>query len=98
MRGPVFVQTRRPARLVARGSRIGHDPDALTKSLCKLSQSMKKNFETIAARVNRPRFLCTDCGRAANEKRWVCEPKRIPGSRGGKAGAKPAKDQESRAK
>jgi len=55
----------------------------MTKHLCKLSQSMKKNFETIAGLVDRPRFICTDCGRAANEKKRVCEPKRIPSARTG---------------
>jgi hypothetical protein len=55
----------------------------MTKHLCKLSQSVKKNFETIAGLVDRPRFICTDCGRAANEKKRVCEPKRMPESRGG---------------
>lgn len=61
----------------------------MTKHLCKLSQSVKKNFETIAGLVDRPRFICTDCGRAANEKKRVCEPKRIPGTRAdGKAKAK----------
>ena len=58
----------------------------MTKHLCKLSQSVKKNFDTIAGLVDRPRFICTDCGRAANEKKRVCEPKRIPGDRDGQRG------------
>jgi hypothetical protein len=53
----------------------------MAKHLCKLSESVKKNFETIAALVDRPRFVCTDCGRAANEKKRLCEPKRLPGQR-----------------
>jgi hypothetical protein len=53
----------------------------MTKHLCKLSQSVKKNFETIASLVDRPRYICMDCGRAVNEKKRVCEPKRIPGHR-----------------
>jgi len=63
----------------------------MTKHLCKLSQSVKKNFEEIAALVDRPRFVCTDCGRAANEKKRLCEPKRLPRSKSGnsaKAGRK----------
>jgi len=66
----------------------------MTKHLCKLSQSVKKNFETIAALVDQPRFICTDCGRAANEKKRVCEPKRLPKTRAagvGKAGADSAR-------
>jgi hypothetical protein len=50
----------------------------MAKHLCKLSESVKKNFETIASLVDRPRFVCTDCGRAANDKKRLCEPKRLP--------------------
>jgi hypothetical protein len=57
----------------------------MAKHLCKLSQSVKKNFETIASLVDRPQFVCTDCGRAANEKKRLCEPKRIPGPRRGRS-------------
>jgi len=58
----------------------------MTKQLCKLSQSAKKNFEVITSLVDRPRFVCTDCCRAANEKKRLCEPKRIPGTRKGQKG------------
>ena len=54
------------------------------KHLCKLSQSVKKNFETIAGLVDGARFICTDCGRAANDKKRLCEPKRIPKSKRGR--------------
>jgi hypothetical protein len=50
----------------------------VAKELCKLKKSMRKQFEEIAAMVDRPRFLCVDCGRAANEKGRLCEPKRLP--------------------
>ena len=53
----------------------------MAKHLCELSRSVKKNFETIATLVDRPRFLCQDCGRAVNEKKRVCDPKRLPGKR-----------------
>jgi transposase-like protein len=56
----------------------------MAKHLCKLSESVKKNFETIASLVDRPRFVCTDCGRAANDKKRLCEPKRIPAARRGR--------------
>ena len=49
------------------------------KHLCDLSKSVKKNFDQIASLVDRPKFVCTDCGRAVNEKKWVCDPKRLPG-------------------
>ena len=58
----------------------------MTKHLCKLGQSAKKNLKIIASLVDRPRFVCTDCGRAANEKKRVCEPKRIPATRSGQEG------------
>jgi hypothetical protein len=57
----------------------------VTKHLCKLCKSLKKNFETIAALVDRPRFLCTDCGRAANDKKHLCDPKRLPTARADRA-------------
>jgi hypothetical protein len=50
----------------------------VAKELCKLKKNLSKQFEEIAALVDRPRFLCIECGRAANEKRRLCEPKRIP--------------------
>jgi len=50
----------------------------VAKELCKLKKNLSKQFEEIAALVDRPRFLCVECGRAANEKRRLCEPKRIP--------------------
>jgi hypothetical protein len=53
----------------------------MAKHLCELSQSVKKNFETITSLVDRPRFICMDCGRAVNAKKRVCEPKRIPEQR-----------------
>ena len=69
-----------------RPSSLCYDPGAMTKQLCKLSQSAKKNFEVITSLVDRPRFVCTDCCRAANEKKRLCEPKRIPGTRKGQKG------------
>jgi len=53
----------------------------MAKHLCELSRSVKKNFEKITSLVDRPRFICMDCGRAVNEKKRVCEPRRLPGQR-----------------
>ena len=47
------------------------------KQLCKLGTRLEKDFESYALLVNRPRFICRECGRAANEKRMLCEPKKI---------------------
>jgi hypothetical protein len=49
--------------------------------MCKLGQSVKKNLGKIAGLVDAPRFVCLDCGRVANEKERVCEPKRLPRSK-----------------
>ena len=51
---------------------------AMGKHLCDLSKSVKKNFDQIARLVDKPKFVCTECGRAVNEKKWVCEPKKLP--------------------
>jgi len=50
----------------------------MTKHMCKLGESVKKNIDTIARLVDRPRFVCTDCGRVAHDKDRLCEPKRLP--------------------
>jgi predicted amidohydrolase YtcJ len=47
------------------------------KHLCDLSKSVKKNFNRIALLVNKPNYLCTECGRAANEKKVLCEAKKL---------------------
>jgi len=52
----------------------------MAKHLCKLCQSVKKNFDEIVTLVDKPRVICTDCGRAANDKKRVCSPKGIPGA------------------
>jgi hypothetical protein len=53
----------------------------MAKELCKLKKHLRRDFEEIAALVDRPRFLCVECGRAANEKRRLCKPKKMPASR-----------------
>ena len=49
----------------------------MAKTLCELDKLLKKDFDAYAALVNQPRFVCTQCGRAANQKKNLCEPKKI---------------------
>jgi len=60
----------------------------MAKHMCELSQSVKKNFDKIVQLVEQPRFLCTDCGRGARQKKRLCEPKRIPSLRRVRADAR----------
>jgi len=50
----------------------------MAKSLCEREKLLKKDFEAYAALVSQPRFICAACGRAANKKKYLCEPKRMP--------------------
>ncbi|MCA9875033.1 MAG: hypothetical protein H6659_07910 [Ardenticatenaceae bacterium] len=47
------------------------------KTLCDLNKLLKKDFEAYTALVDSPNFICRKCGRAANEKKNLCEPKKI---------------------
>lgn len=49
----------------------------MAKSLCDMEKLLKKDFDAYTALVNQPRFVCTKCGRAANKKKNLCEPKKI---------------------
>ena len=51
---------------------------AMGKHLCDLSKSVKKNLDRYARLVDRPKHVCTDCGRVANNKKMLCEPKKLP--------------------
>ena len=46
--------------------------------LCDLNKKeVEKNIEKIMAIVNKPKFVCQKCARAANEKKFVCKPVKI---------------------
>ena len=47
------------------------------KTLCDLDKLLKNDFAAYAALVDHPNFVCRKCGRAANEKKNLCEPKKI---------------------
>ncbi|NKQ35193.1 MAG: hypothetical protein HF973_06190 [Chloroflexi bacterium] len=49
----------------------------MAKELCKMKKLCGKDFGCYAQMVNRPRVICTKCGRAANSKKSVCSPRKI---------------------
>jgi hypothetical protein len=49
----------------------------MSKTLCELDKLLKKDFDVYTALVDRPNFVCQKCGRAVNDKKNVCEPKKI---------------------
>jgi hypothetical protein len=48
------------------------------KPLCKWKASHYiKELELLKTIVAAPAFVCRDCGRAADQKRWLCKPVRL---------------------
>ncbi len=47
------------------------------KTLCESDRLLKKDFVAYAALVDKPDFVCQKCGRAANKKKNLCQPKKI---------------------
>ena len=49
------------------------------KSLCKRvgNKILKKDFDTYTSLIKDPRFVCTKCGRAAHDKKYLCNPEKI---------------------
>jgi hypothetical protein len=48
------------------------------KPLCKWKKSHYiKELELLKSIVERPLWVCRDCGRAANAKKWLCKPVRL---------------------
>jgi hypothetical protein len=52
----------------------------MSKTLCELKKHLKQDFDTYVLLVCQPRFVCKDCGRAANRKKYLCNPKKIEAS------------------
>ena len=49
------------------------------KTLCELEKKdLEKNLVEIAKLVNKPKYICGRCARAANDKDLVCKPAKIP--------------------
>jgi hypothetical protein len=50
-----------------------------TKEICHWTKSQLENhFGLLAKIVAEPTYGCTKCGRAANAKKWLCKPKKLP--------------------
>jgi len=47
--------------------------------ICEWSRSeLQEHWQLLAKIVASPTFACTKCGRAANQKKWLCKPKKLP--------------------
>ena len=52
------------------------------KTLCDLDKKdIEKKFSDVVKLVDKPKYVCRKCARAANEKDLVCKPVKIPGSK-----------------
>jgi hypothetical protein len=48
------------------------------KELCKLKKNeLVSDFKKITRIVKKAKFICEKCARAANEKRYLCNPVKI---------------------
>lgn len=47
------------------------------KSLCKMKKSLRIDLAEYMLHVNNPTHVCAKCGRAANQKKLLCSPKKI---------------------
>ena len=50
-----------------------------SKAICKWSKSQyTKQMDQLLEIVCDPTHVCKDCGRVANEKKWLCKPAKMP--------------------
>ena len=48
------------------------------KPICKWKKTQYvKDLAKLKSVVKNPRYVCRDCGRVANEKKWLCEPVKL---------------------
>ncbi|MEM6329619.1 MAG: hypothetical protein AAF790_05155 [Planctomycetota bacterium] len=50
----------------------------LDKKICDWSKrDLRESFDQLRIIVERPKFACIKCGRAASAKKWLCKPHMI---------------------
>lgn len=49
----------------------------MSDTLCDLHKLLRHDFDAYCQLIDQPRFVCRHCGRAANKKKSLCEPKKI---------------------
>lgn len=49
----------------------------MAKTLCKLKKALRDDPDEYAKLVQKSRFYCTKCGRAARKKKNLCSPQKV---------------------
>ncbi len=51
----------------------------MAKKICKQVKEdlMKEDFKKYSKLMDKPKYICTKCGHAANEEDSLCKPKKI---------------------
>jgi predicted amidophosphoribosyltransferase len=52
--------------------KLGHE-----KHLCKMIVGDQEDIENIKPLVNNPKYICKNCGRAANKAENLCAPEKL---------------------
>lgn len=50
----------------------------MAKQLCDLKKTLKKDLKAYVQLVRQPTHVCVKCGRAANDKKSLCDPVKMP--------------------
>ena len=51
----------------------------MAKAICKWTKAQYvKQLDKLIEIVKEPTYICKDCGRVANDKKWLCKPEKMP--------------------